>query len=99
MATLFGMFPFLQSSSLTAAIMDPNSTGLCTRAPAPESCDRQAFRSGQGIRGLAQTLGRRTHFRLAHSLSQACQGLGEPQSKSARIHAPRFNPPHAQKTL
>jgi hypothetical protein len=28
-------------------------------------------------------------------MSQVRQGLGEPQSKSARILAPRLNPPHA----
>jgi hypothetical protein len=60
---------------------------------------RQAFRSRQGICGLAQTLDRRAHFRLAQSMSKARQGLGEPQSKSAPVLAPRLIPPHAQKTL
>jgi len=41
----------------------------------------------------------RTHHRLAQSLSQARQGLGEPQSQGACILAPRFNSSHAQKTL
>src|SRR5258708_250164 len=36
---------------------------------------------------------------MAQSLPKACQGLGESQPKSARVLAPRLNPPHAQKTL
>jgi transposase len=32
-------------------------------------------------------------------LPQARQGLGEPQSQGARLLVPRFNSPHAQKTL
>jgi hypothetical protein len=31
--------------------------------------------------------------------SDQVQGLGESQPKSARVLAPRLNPPHAQKTL
>src|SRR4249919_748952 len=56
------------------------------------------FRSGQRICGLAQTLDRRAHHRVAQSLPKACQGLGESQPKSARVLAPCLNPPHAQKT-
>ncbi len=36
---------------------------------------------------------------MAQSLPKARQGLGEPQPKGARVLAPRFNPPHAQKTM
>src|SRR4030081_710221 len=32
-------------------------------------------------------------------MRKARQGLGESQPKSARVLAPRLNPPHAQKTL
>ena len=41
----------------------------------------------------------RAYPRLAQPLPKARQGLGEPQSQSARILAPRLNPPHAPKTL
>src|SRR5258708_28413282 len=51
------------------------------------------------FRSPAQTLDRRALHRMAQSLPTARQGLGEPQQKSARVLAPRINPPHAQKTL
>ena len=60
---------------------------------------RQTFRSGQRIRGLAQTLDHRALHRLAQSLPKARQGLGKPQPKGTRVLAPRLNPPHAQKAL
>ena len=64
----------------------------------PRNADRQAFRS-EAICGAAQALDRRAYPRLAQPLPKARQGLGEPQSQSARILAPRLNPPHAPKTL
>ena len=42
---------------------------------------------------------RRTHDRLAEPLPEVGQGLGVPQPQGARLLAPRFNPPHAAKTL
>ena len=42
---------------------------------------------------------RRAHHCLAQSLPPLGQGLGVPQPKSARVLAPRLNPPHAQKTM
>jgi hypothetical protein len=57
----------------------------------------KAFRLGQGICGLAQTVDRRAHIRLAQSVPQARQGLGKPHSQGASVLAPHLNPPHAQK--
>jgi hypothetical protein len=42
---------------------------------------------------------RRAHACLAQSLPKARQGLGEPQSKGARVPATRLNSAHASKTL
>ena len=53
----------------------------------------KAFRLGQGICGLAQTLDRRAYVRLAQSVPQARQGLGKPHSQGAGVLAPHLNPP------
>src|SRR4029077_14351566 len=67
--------------------------------PASERGNRQALRSGQRVCCLVQTLDCRAHACLAQSLPKARQGLGEAQSKSACVPAPRLNSAHAQKTL
>ena len=100
MATLFGMFPFLRNSIADSGYQGPKfAKGLAKFLPHLDIGNRQAFRSGQRICGLAKTLDRRAHDCLAQSLPKARQGLGVPQPKSARVLAPRLNPPHAQKTM
>ena len=76
------------------------------RAGAPETicpCCRRPLTPTKAIReaiyGAAQALDRRAYPRLAQPLPKARQRLGESQSQSARILAPRLNPPHAPKTL
>ena len=61
--------------------------------------DRQAIRSGEGLRHPAQALGGRTHHRLAQPLPPTGQGLGEPQPQRARLHQARVHSTHAPKTL
>ena len=61
--------------------------------------DRQAIRSGEGLRRPAQALGGRTHHRLAQPLPPTGQGLGEPQPQRARLHQARVHSTHAPKTL
>ena len=97
MATLFGMYPFLQKLFADAGYQGPESPdGSGQGSPAHLTVEiRQTFRSHERICSLAKTLDRRTHACLAQSLSQARQGLGEPQSQSAGVLAPRLNPAHA----
>ena len=100
MATLFGMFPFLKALFADSGFQGTKiCEGACKSSSASRTRNCQTFRSGQRICGLAQTLDRRAHHCLAQSLPKARQGLEESQPKSARVLAPRLNPPHAQKTL
>ena len=60
---------------------------------------RQATRKCHRLQDRAKTLDRRADDRLAQSLSQARQRLGESQSQGTRILAHCLHPPHAQKTM
>src|SRR3954465_12159550 len=73
--------------------------GFATRLP-PRPCgDRQAIRSGQRLRRLAEALDCRTHHSLAEPLPSAGQGLGVPQPQGARLPALGFHSPDAPKAL
>ncbi len=84
MATLFGLFLFCSSAMLMVV------TGAAVPQGAEEGdrlgqCrDRRALRSSQGIRGVAQTLGRGAHVRIARSPSTAGKGIGS-ASTPARL--------------
>src|SRR3954463_6663980 len=73
--------------------------GFATRLPPRPGGDRQAVRSGQGLRGPAEALDRRTHHRLAEPLPSAGQGLGVPQPQGSRLPALGFHSPDAPKAL
>src|SRR3954463_7200489 len=73
--------------------------GFATRLPPRPGGDRQAIRSGQGLRRLAETLDCRTHHSLAEPLPSAGQGLGVPQPQGARLPALGFHSPDAPKAL
>src|SRR5947207_5359646 len=51
------------------------------------------------VRWRACDLIMRLYEEYAQPLPKARQGLGEPQPRSARVLAPRLNPPHAPKTV
>jgi hypothetical protein len=100
MATMFGLYPFLmklyadggyQGPLFRRAVAKNNGAGECG--------DRQAFRSRKRICCPSEAVGRRTNVRMARAVQASCQRLGESQSKSARISAPRFNQTHAEKTM
>jgi hypothetical protein len=94
MATLFGMFPFLKTLFPEADIKDRNL---------PKRLQRSrilTLKSSNVPIGSADLWScPNAHHRLAQSLPQIRQGMGEPQPQGARVLAPRLNPPHAQKTL
>ena len=100
METLFGMFPFLKTLFADSGYQGPKfAKALAKVLPHLDIEIVKRSRSGQRICGLAQTLDRLAHHCLAQSLPPLGQGLGVPQPKSARVLAPRLNPPHAQKTM
>ena len=101
LATLFGMHPFLKKLFADAAYQGPAIPQRAAQASCPSLRTEIVKRSDQvkGFVVLAQALDRRAHDCVAQPLPKACQGLGEPQSQGARVLAPRFNPPHAPKTL
>ena len=82
-----------------AAIRAQDSRRAEENPLARERRDRQAIRSGKTLRRLAQTLDRRAHLRLARTMPQARQGLGVPQSQSARVPQARLHPPHVEKAM
>ena len=96
MATLFGMFPFLQKLFADGGYQGPEfGTALAKVRPHLNVEIVKRSGSGQRVYCLVQTLDCRAHACLAQSLPKARQGLGEPQSESARVPAPRLNSAHA----
>src|SRR3982750_2487158 len=73
--------------------------GFAPRLPPRPGGDRQAIRSGQGLRGPAKALDCRTHHSLAKPLPSAGQGLGVPQPQGSRLPALGFHSPYAPKAL
>src|SRR3954468_17786111 len=69
--------------------------GLAAR----QARDRETLGSGKRVRYPAQALDRGAHLCLARTMPQTGEGLGEPQLQGARLLAPRFHPPHAEKAL
>jgi transposase len=70
-----------------------------SRALSGAGRDRQAFRSGQGLRRAAQTLRGGENPRLAQPLPPLRQGLGEPQSQGASFSADGIHLPHGQEAM
>ena len=74
-------FPFSGNLFADSAYQGPVFQPRPGRHPArSRDRDRQAIRSGEGLRRPAQALGGRTHHRLAQPLPPTGQGLGEPQA-------------------
>ena len=100
MATLFGLYPFLLKLYADGGYQGPAfQKALARHSQARERRDRQALRSSQRLRRLAQALDRRAHLRLARTMPKAGQGLGVPQPQGARLPYARLHPPHAAKTM
>ena len=100
MATMFGMYPFLIKLYADGGYQGP----LFRRAVAKimarlnvEIVKRSDHAKGFVV--LPEALGGRTNVRMARPVQASRQRLGESQPKGARISAPRFNRPHAQKTM
>ena len=97
MATLFGMFPFLQKLFADGGYQGPEfSTALAKVRP---HLNVEIVKRSDRAKGFV-VLSKRwienlPHACLAQSLPKARQGLGEPQSKSACVPAPRLNSAHA----
>jgi hypothetical protein len=58
LATLFGMYPFLQTLFADAGYQGRQFHNALKKILPPANADRQALGSGQGIRGAAQALDR-----------------------------------------
>src|ERR1019366_879528 len=61
--------------------------------------DRETIRSGEGLRGPSEAVGRGTDAGLVEPLPPAGQGLREPDPNRPGVRAPRLDPPHAEKDL
>src|SRR5208283_1806805 len=72
----------------------------CGPAPA-RACggDRETIRQRQGVRGPANALGGRAHYRLAKSPPSSRQGFREPHRQRAGVPAARLHPSHAAQAL
>jgi hypothetical protein len=99
LSTLFGMFPFLQKLFADGGYQGPQFANAVVKILPSLRLSRQAPRRRGRLHDRAQALDRRTHHRLAQSLSAPCQGLGVPQPQGARVLAPRIDSPHAQKAM
>jgi len=64
LSTLFGLYPFLQSSLLMADIGPVFQKASAKILPHLQNRNRQTLRSGKRVRASAATLGCRTHFSL-----------------------------------
>ena len=74
-------------------------SGLARVLPHVET---EIIRRSDQVKGFTvppQALDRRAHHRVAQSLPRLAKDWGELQSQRPRVLAPRFNPPHATKTL
>jgi hypothetical protein len=99
MASLFSAFPFLIKLHANGGYQVPEFQSAMKRILAHHRRNRQKVRSSHRLRRAAQPLDRRSHLRLARPLPTTGQGLGMPQTQSARLPAPRLHPPHAAKTM
>ena len=105
MATLFGMFPFLRQIYADGGFKGPvfqTRLKRVLRQVEVQIVKRSEAAKGflvlpQRVRGSAPN--RRTQHRLAQSLPQAGQGLGEPQPHGVRVPATRLDPTHAAKAM
>ena len=100
LGTLFGLYPFLLKLYADGGYQGPEFRSVRERRPlSGRGRDRQAIRSGQGFRCIAQTLGGRENARLAESLPPLEQGLGEPQSQGEGISNDGIHPLHGQEAM
>ena len=100
MATLFGLYPFLMKLYADGGYQGP----LFRRAVAKvlARVNVEIVKRSDHARGfvlLPKAVGCRTNLRMARTVQASRQRLGEPQPKSTRISAPRFNQAHAQKVM
>jgi len=99
LATLFGMYPFLQTLFADAGYQGRQFHDALKKI-LPHLRTQIIKRSDQAkgfvVLPSAGSLSGRWRGSTA---AQTHQGLGEPQSHSARVLAPRLNPAHAPKTL
>jgi len=100
LATLFGLYPLFAEALCRRRLPGARVPQLRqSRAVTGTGGDREALRSGQGLRGAAQALGGGKNARLAQPMPPPGQGLGEPQSQGARISAHGVRPSHGQEAI
>ena len=99
MATLFGMFPFLKTLFADSGYQGPKfAKALAKVLP---HLDIEIVKRSDQVSGFV-VLPKRWIVERTIAWLNRCRRLaklGESQPKSARVLAPRLNPPHAQKTL
>jgi hypothetical protein len=95
MATMFGLYPFLMKLYADGGYQGP----LFRRAVAKVMArvNVEIVKRSDHAKGFV-VLPKR-NVRMARAVQASRQRLGESQSQGARISAPRFNSPHAQKTM
>ncbi len=99
-ATLFGMFPFLLKLYADGGYQGPTFRRGLKKVLSRVNVEIvKRSDTGQKIRRVAKALDRRAHLRLARKMPQARARLGELQSESARLPAPRLDPPHVEKAM
>jgi hypothetical protein len=100
MATMFGLYPFLMKLYADGGYQGPlfrRAVAKITARVNVEIVKRSDHAKGFVV--LPKRWVGRTNVRMARALQASCQRLGESQSKSARISAPRFNQTHAEKIM
>ena len=96
MATLFGMFPFLQKLFADGGYQGPEfSTALAKVRPHLNVEIVKRSDRAKGFVVLSKRWIVERTLAWLNPLPKARQGLGEPQSESACVPAPRLNSAHA----
>ena len=75
LAAIRTLYPWLRHVFADGGYAGEKLRGESLRDRPLDCRDHQTFRHRQGLRGAAETMGRRTHFRLARPLPQARQGF------------------------
>ena len=99
LGTLFGLYPFLLKLYADGGYRARVPSIREGRPLTSGRRDRQAVRSGQGLRRIAQTLGGRKNARLAEPMPPPEQGLGVPQPQGAGISTDGVHPLHGQEAM
>ena len=92
--TIRHRFPWLRHLFADGAYAGPKLRGALDRIGDWDGADRQTLRSRRGLRGLAAPMGRRTHVRMARTMSKARKGLGKNHRfrSSLAPHRPHAHP-------